>query len=162
MSGVRLKRRSGTERLDLGAGVAVFVSHCGQPERDLAEARAATAARELAKGARSFADYGLEALEGGVGDLIDGGDDAITGFGQHLLATELGLIVIKDWEGVLPPEPVQVAEGEKEPPAEITRLMVALLMSDVVVAGSDLTYANVFLAKAMVRTALIRLEKKSS
>lgn len=152
---IRLGKPAAPARIDLGGGVWVMCKPLGQLHEDRAQARAAEAARQLAREDGAYRDYGLEDAMGGL--LFDPDElDVTTGVGLLLFSVELAMIGVTAWGG-FDTEDGRDAEGSAP-----TRRGLALLFSDRITEGSRETFAQRFITKACTRATLERSEGNGS
>jgi hypothetical protein len=153
--GRRLKLRTEPHTFELG-GVTFEAWPAGQFQRDLAETNARNAARQLSQAGQLAESYAMPA--GMVSKIVAGSLDfaeecdidvgelnQLAGYGTHLFAVELGVIVIKSWQGV---------DDESGQPIAPSRKAISALFLDVVEPGKPKTMAIGFLEEVMTLTAL--------
>ncbi|MFY0638710.1 hypothetical protein [Maricaulis maris] len=151
----RIGVQRGPTRISLDELIWVETRQLHQHHKDAAERRAKRAAREIANAGEALSDYGLE--DCAPGELFDQEDlNVMAGTGLLLYAVELGFMSIVTWGGF------DLPDGQPAEEVQPTRRAIAQLFMINVKAGQDVTYSEVFLAKALTREAGVAEEGNAS
>ena len=100
---LRLNLDQKPRAVDLAAGVSLLMRSPGQFDFDIAANAAKAAARKLSETADSLSQYALDHLAGNQAELVgflSDDADGLIGYGKHLLAVHLGMLVIDQVRGV--------------------------------------------------------------
>lgn len=163
---MKLRPPNQTQDIELG-DLKMTVIPAGQFLRDLAQTNGRRRARDMIENADLWREYGLEntamseifAHAEGASEAesaLSGGEDVILGYGTHVYAVELALLVLKAWS---PLDPKGVFLDEAGQPAAVTRRNISLLFLDAM-PGEVTTYASGFVRKVHQLTSLERSEGK--
>jgi len=146
---LHLNQTRAPREVNLTHGVTLVMRQPGQFEFDLATNAGKAAARKLSENADSLSLYGLDHLSGNQAELIgflSEDTEGLVGYGKHLLAVHLGMLVIDEVRGV---------KGlNDQPMGKPTMRDLSALFLEFIPGSAGVSFGGLFLAIAENGAAL--------